>query len=72
MFCVLSASEAGFLLVVKLRRNVVMMTAGVKIVQQVKLLLNYRIKKDPYNFYTLLLKIKVIFFVLEERNAFTY
>ena len=31
VFCILSASETGLLLVVKLGRNVVMMRAGVKI-----------------------------------------
>ena len=31
VFCVLSASETGLLLVVKLGRNVVMMRAGVKV-----------------------------------------
>ena len=35
VFCVLSASETGLLLVVILRRNVAMMPAGVKIVHQV-------------------------------------
>ena len=34
VFCVLSASETRLLLVVKLGRNVVMMRAGVKIMQQ--------------------------------------
>ena len=34
VFCVLSASETGLLLVVKLERNVVMMRAGVKIMHQ--------------------------------------
>ena len=35
VFCVLSASETGLLLMVKLGRNVVMMHAGVKIMHQV-------------------------------------
>ena len=34
VFCVLSASETGLLLVVKLGRNVVMMRAGVNIMHQ--------------------------------------
>ena len=34
VFCVLSASETGLLLVVKLGRDVVMMRAGVKIMHQ--------------------------------------
>ena len=34
VLCVLSASETGLLLVVKLERNVVMMRAGVKIMHQ--------------------------------------
>ena len=34
VFCVLSASETGLLLVVKLGRNVVMMRAGVEIMHQ--------------------------------------
>ena len=34
VFCVLSASKTGLLLVVKLGRNVVMMRAGVKIMHQ--------------------------------------
>ena len=34
VLCVLSASETGLLLVVKLGRNVVMMRAGVKIMHQ--------------------------------------
>ena len=35
VFCVLSASKTGLLLVVKLRRNVAMMGASVKILHQV-------------------------------------
>ena len=34
IFCVLSTTETGFLRVVKLGRNVVMMRAGVKIMHQ--------------------------------------
>ena len=34
-FCVLIASETGLLLVVKLRRNVMLMYSGVKIIHQV-------------------------------------
>ena len=45
VFCDHGASEAGLLLVVKLRRNVVMMCAGLK--QCIKLRqLNYRIKNE--------------------------
>ena len=36
VFCVLSASETGLLLVVKLGRNVVMMRAGVKIMRDAR------------------------------------
>ena len=36
VFCVLSASETGLLLVVKMGRNVVMMRAGVKIMRDAR------------------------------------
>ena len=49
-FFVLSASETGLLLVVKLGRNVVMMRAGVKIMHQSnpRRPLKYRVKKCTY------------------------
>ena len=47
VFFVLSSSETGFLLVVKLGRNVVMVSAGVKIIHQSneRRPLNYQLKK---------------------------
>ena len=48
VFFVLSASKAGLLLMVKLRRNVVMMRSGVKLMHQsnARRQLSYREKKN--------------------------